>query len=50
MEIKYDYFFTINILGDRGVGKTQIINRYVFDTFESSHIYDADKTNGKVIY
>ena len=30
---------SIAIVGDHGVGKTQICNRYLFDTFESSHFF-----------
>ena len=47
-ERNYDYFLDINIIGDYGVGKTQIINRYVYDTFESSYVHR--RFGGKIIY
>ena len=48
----YDYYLIINIIGDRGVGKTQIVNRYVYDTFDHEHhVTCADhEIEGKVIY
>ena len=46
-ERNYDYLVTINVIGDDGVGKTQIINRYVYDTFESSHVHH--RFGGKII-
>ena len=39
----YDYHLTINILGDEGVGKTQIGNRFIYGTFKSSSDNDKGK-------
>ena len=36
MEEDYDFSFDLCIIGDRGVGKTQILTRYMQDTFESN--------------
>ena len=47
-ERNYDYLLSINIIGAEGVGKTQIINRYVYDTFESSYVRHL--FGGKIIY
>ena len=47
-ERNYDYLVTINVIGDDGVGKTQIINRYVYGNFESSHVHHP--LEGKIIY
>ena len=43
-----DYYLSINVIGDHGVGKTQIINRYLYDTFESSYV--DHRFGGKIIY
>ena len=46
----YDYLLTIGIFGGRGVGKSQIVNRYVYDTFESSYFsnYSSARKSGIV--
>ena len=33
----YDYVFKIVTLGESGIGKTSLINRFTYDTFEKNY-------------
>ena len=50
MATNYDFIFKIFVVGDSGVGKTQIINRYVEGTFDPLYTPSNSKYYNKSIY
>ena len=36
---KYDYLFKLLIIGESGIGKTDLLLRFIDDSFTANHLY-----------